>query len=76
MASDIGGSSIRRLSALVVDDDVVIRKIHVAQLQKHGFETRAVENGKLAVDLIRSGEVFDVIFTDFNMPVMNGIEVS
>ncbi|XP_074356060.1 two-component response regulator 24-like [Apium graveolens] len=76
MDSNISSSSMRKLSALVVDDDAVIRRIHVAYLQKHGFETRAVENGQLAVDLIRSGEVFDVIFMDFNMPVMNGIEAT
>lgn len=64
----------RRLSALVVDDDVVVRIIHVAHFQKHGFETHIVANGKLAVDLIRFGEMFDVIFMDFNMSVMNGIE--
>ncbi|KAK1356603.1 Response regulatory domain-containing protein [Heracleum sosnowskyi] len=76
MDCNVGRSNTRRLSALVVDDDATVRIIHVAHLKKHGFETYAVENGKLAVDLFRSGERFDVIFMDFNMPVMNGIEAT
>lgn len=76
MASNVGSSSMKSLSALIVDDDPVVRMLHIANLKKYGCETRAVENGKLAVDLIRSGEEFDVIFMDFNMPVLNGIEVS
>lgn len=72
MASYIGSSSLRRLSALVADEDAIMcSRIHVAHLKKHGFEIHAVENGKLAVDLIRSGQGFDVIFMNCNIHVTN-----
>ena len=76
MAKKIENSKKKKLSALVVDDDGVCRIIHVAYLRRHGFETYAVENGREAVDLIRSGEQFDVVFMDLVMPVLDGIQVS
>ncbi|KAL1827217.1 hypothetical protein ACET3Z_005629 [Daucus carota] len=68
--------SSNNLSALVVDDDTVCRLVHVGYLRAHNFETYAVENGREAVDLVRSGRQFDVIFMDFSMPVMNGIQAT
>ena len=76
MAKKIISSKERNLSALVVDDDTVCRLVHVAYCESHNFETCSVENGREAVDLVRSGRQFDVIFMDFSMPVMNGIQVS
>ena len=76
MAKKIESSKKKRLSALVVDDSRVCRMIHDAYLTRNDFETYTVENGREAVDLIRSGEQFDVIFMDLVMPVMNGFEVS
>ncbi|KAK1378009.1 Response regulator [Heracleum sosnowskyi] len=76
MAQKGGSSNNRRLSALVVDDVTIIRLIHGAFLRRHGFLTRSVENGRQAVDLICSGEQFDVIFMDIRMPVMNGVQAT
>lgn len=75
MAKKVESSMKRKLSALVVDDDPVGRMILVAMLRRHDFETCSAENGREAVDLIRSGRQFDVIFMDVVMPVMNGIQV-
>ena len=76
MAKKIISSKERNLSALVVDDDTVSRMVHVGYCTRYNFETNAVENGREAVDLVRSGRQFDVIFMDYSMPVMNGIQVS
>ncbi|KAL1827294.1 hypothetical protein DCAR_0206458 [Daucus carota subsp. sativus] len=76
MAKKIESSKKKRLSALVVDDSRVCRMIHDAYLTRNDFETYTVENGREAVDLIRSGEQFDVIFMDLVMPVMNGFEAT
>ena len=76
MAKKIESSKKKKLSALVVDFSSVCRMVHVACLRRHDFETYAVENGREAVDLIRSGEHFDVIFMAVEMPVLNGIQVS
>lgn len=64
------------LSALVVDDDPIIRKIHSVILKSLGFKVELAENGKEAVDLFCSGANFHIIFIDMEMPVMNGIEVN
>ncbi|KAL1827228.1 hypothetical protein ACET3Z_005640 [Daucus carota] len=76
MAKKVESSMKKKLSALVVDDDPVGRMILVAMLRRHDFETCSAENGREAVDLIRSGRQFDVIFMDVVMPVMNGIQAT
>ncbi|WOG99382.1 hypothetical protein DCAR_0518730 [Daucus carota subsp. sativus] len=76
MAKKIESSKKKKLSALVVDDSSVCRTVHVACLRRHDFETYVVENGREAVDLIRSGEQFDVIFMAVEMPVLNGIQAT
>ncbi|XP_074359676.1 two-component response regulator 24-like [Apium graveolens] len=76
MAKKVKSSNKSKLSALVVDDDVVCRTVHCAFLRRHGFETSSVESGRQAVDLIRSGKKIDVIFMDIIMPEMNGVQAT
>ncbi|RDX64675.1 Two-component response regulator ORR42, partial [Mucuna pruriens] len=64
----------RQLTALIVEDDMVIRMIHRNMLKSLGVKNEAVENGKEAVEIHRSGQCFDLILMDRDMPVMNGIE--
>ncbi|KAL3750438.1 hypothetical protein ACJRO7_011440 [Eucalyptus globulus] len=68
----------KKLSVLIVDDDSMIRTIHTILVNRVGVEveSQVAENGKVAVDLFRSGESFDVILMDWEMPVMNGIEAT
>ena len=69
------GSSSSKISTLIVDDDPLTRRIHKVLLTKVGLETQAVENGKEAVDLYRSGASFDLILMDLEMPIMDGPKV-
>ncbi|KAL3833695.1 hypothetical protein ACJIZ3_008431 [Penstemon smallii] len=64
------------MSALVVDDDKVVRRMHGKLLTQLGFETNAVENGQEAVDLFTSGESYDFVFMDMEMPIMDGTEAT
>lgn len=75
MVFGTSSSSGRKLAALVVDDDPIIRRIHKVLLTKLGFEAQTVDNGKKAVDLIDSGASFALILMDMEMPVMDGPEV-
>lgn len=40
-----------------------------------GLESHLAENGKIAIDLHRSGASFDLILMDVEMPIMNGVQV-
>ncbi|XP_050234660.1 two-component response regulator 24-like [Mercurialis annua] len=65
-----------KMSALVVDDDAINRKIHRKILENLGIENQEVRNGKEAIEIICSGRKFDLILMDRDMPIMNGIEAT
>lgn len=64
-----------QLTALVVDDNILTRKIHQKLLNSVGVKNQGVGNGKEAVDIHCYGQSFDLILMDKDMPIMNGIEV-
>jgi len=59
---------------LVVDDEEVIRDICRRSLQPRGYHVEVAENGIKALECLRDQPV-DVVFSDFKMPIMNGIEL-
>ncbi len=59
---------------LVVDDDLVARRVIVGTLQTVFSRPENVENGEMALALARE-KPFDVIFLDVQMPGMDGFEV-
>ena len=59
--------------ALVVDDSLVIRRMVGMALGTAGFEVVVAANGKEALEKAAL-QTFDVVVTDLNMPVMNGLE--
>jgi CheY-like chemotaxis protein len=59
---------------LVVDDDLVARRVMVSALQTAFKKPDSVENGESALALARE-KPFDVIFLDVMMPGMDGFEV-
>lgn len=69
------GSRRSSLRALVVDDSRVVRKILAKTLSELGFDVSESEDGKKAVERLYSGESFDLMLVDWNMPVMNGCEM-
>ncbi|KAK4272964.1 hypothetical protein QN277_021449 [Acacia crassicarpa] len=70
-------SARRELTALVVDDQEVLRRIHGRLLKDVGVShVEAARNGKEAIDIHRGGQSFDLILMDLDMPVMNGIQAT
>ncbi|NBX66342.1 MAG: response regulator [Proteobacteria bacterium] len=65
-------------NVLVVDDDIVMRTIASATLQGLGFEVMEAEDGRTALEILKSPSFHvDVLFTDINMPGdINGIELA
>ncbi|MCL2198033.1 MAG: ATP-binding protein [Defluviitaleaceae bacterium] len=61
---------------LVVDD--VEANLYVAEgfLEPYELKVDMVESGIAAVEKIKSGEVYDIIFMDHMMPVMDGVEAT
>jgi two-component system, chemotaxis family, chemotaxis protein CheY len=65
-----------KLSILIVDDSSVMRKIVERSLRLAGLEIERVgeaDNGATALDIVRQGAP-DIIFSDINMPTMDGLE--
>ena len=59
---------------LFVDDDRTILELVEEYLTAFDYSVSVVDNGMKALELIRDKE-FDVVFTDFKMPEMDGIEL-
>ncbi len=64
---------------LLIDDHMLMRKLITKQLQIIGYEEVDEASSALnAVEMIekkkKEGQDYDIIFVDWNMPSMNGIE--
>ena len=59
---------------LLIDDDVELAGMLREYLEREGFETRAVHDGKTGSDEALTG-AYDLAVLDVMMPRMNGIEV-
>ncbi len=59
-------------TVLIVDDSVSMRQMVAFTLKQAGFSVLEGGNGKEALERLASAKV-DLIITDLNMPVMDGI---
>jgi len=59
-------------TALIVDDSVSMRKMVAFTLRQAGFDVIEGENGSDALSRM-AGRKIEVIVTDLNMPVMDGL---
>lgn len=57
-----------RPAVLIVEDEELVRLIIAEELREAGFEVIEVEDGPRAVEVLRSGEAIDLLFTDIRMP--------
>ena len=69
------------MKALIVDDSVMMRKVVERALRQAGLDLTDViqaNNGLEALEALReaatAGSGFDLIFSDINMPMMDGLE--
>ncbi len=61
-------------SILLVEDDAHILKVTSLWITRHGYAVLQAANGADAREILRTQTV-DMIISDINMPVMNGIEL-
>lgn len=60
---------------LVVDDNVINRKVATAMLAAYEFQIHEASSGNAAIELAKKNE-YDMIFMDHMMPEMDGVEAT
>jgi two-component system chemotaxis sensor kinase CheA len=66
--------SVTAQSVLLVDDSAFFRNMLAPVLKAAGYRVRVAPNAQEGLTALRSGQVFDVVLTDIEMPDMNGFE--
>lgn len=61
------------IKVLVVDDNLINRRVTSQLLRGYGFDTAEAEGGAQAVEMVRQTR-FGLIFMDYMMPEMDGVE--
>src|SRR5258706_10022946 len=59
-------------SVLLVDDSAFFRNMLAPVLKAAGYRVRVAPNAQEGLGALRSGQAFDVVLTDIEMPDMNG----
>jgi len=70
----LGVAAFQRGSVLLVDDDEDTRGMLAEMLRRGGFSVRAVPDGLVAIEAIRTAS-FDAVVTDIVMPRCDGLEL-
>jgi two-component system, chemotaxis family, chemotaxis protein CheY len=63
------------MRALIVDDSRFVRGFLRGMLEERGIECMEAADGQAALDILHQGEAIDLALVDWNMPVMNGLEM-
>jgi CheY-like chemotaxis protein len=61
---------------LVVDDNATNRKILKLQLAEWKLQPAMAASAKQALEMLASGQEFDLVLTDMHMPEMSGVELA
>ena len=64
-----------KLRILLVDDDVLTRKVLCRFLNSAGYAVDLCADGTEALNLLRTSPRYDVLVTDFLMPGLTGLEL-
>ena len=61
---------------LIVDDNMVNQKVAEGFLDAYKVQTELASSGQEAIDKIKAGKTYDIIFMDHMMPVMDGVDTT
>ncbi|CAK0752275.1 hypothetical protein CCP3SC1_200001 [Gammaproteobacteria bacterium] len=61
---------------LLVEDNLINQEVAVEALSMAGIEVQIATNGREAVDMLSTGNIFDGVLMDLQMPVMDGFEAT
>jgi putative two-component system response regulator len=68
-------SDSKKANILIVDDEPLIIELLENTMKRTNYSCSFAENGEKALEMF-SGQMFDVVVTDVEMPVMDGIELA
>ncbi len=63
------------MQTLIVDDSRAARAMVKRMLDQLGIESCQAEHGEEALRRLRDGEAYDALLVDWNMPIMDGLEL-
>ncbi|MCX7103080.1 MAG: response regulator [Methylobacter sp.] len=63
------------LTILVVDDSALIVRSVTTILELNGYKTESADDGETALAKLKAGLKPNLMITDINMPIMNGVEL-
>jgi PAS domain S-box-containing protein len=75
MSNPFGKSTEKSLKILIAEDNEINQILIKRMVQKLGYNSTVVRNGKEAVESMKRYE-YDLIFMDIQMPFMDGIEAT
>jgi two-component system sensor histidine kinase/response regulator len=75
-ASNPAGALLQGKRVLAVDDNPVMRTLHVLNLRSLGCEAEAVGSGEEALACLQSGEGVDLILMDWSLGGIDGLETA
>lgn len=64
------------ISVLLVEDDAAIRELVAWMLEDAGYRVHLAADGEEAIEQLEALDRVDVVVSDVNMPVMDGLELS
>ena len=68
-------SPIRGARILLAEDNAINQQVATEILIDAGFQVEVADNGKLALNMVESGE-YDIVLMDMQMPVMGGVDAA
>jgi two-component system chemotaxis response regulator CheY len=63
------------MRALIVDDSRFVRSFLRGLLEEKGIECEEAADGQAGLDRLHGDRIFDLALLDWNMPVMNGLDM-
>lgn len=70
------GAQERPRRILIVEDEVLVRTVIAEAARDAGYRVTEAGAAQAALDFLASGKVVDLVFTDINLPGMDGVTLA